>query len=368
MTRPARAGESPVPPALDRAAAWTWRLLVLAAGLLVVLVVLKRLEKVVLPLLAAVLLTALLQPVHRGLRRSGLPRALSAVLAVLLALAVLGGVLTYVVSRAGAQYPQLVDQISHLVDQGQRWLETGPLKLKPATHGDLGSQLVEYLRSRQDQVASGVLTAGRTAADVLASIVLALFLTVFMLYDGPRIWRWLTGLVPTTSRSRADHVGDRMWATVSGYVTGTFLVAVFHGLAMGITLLVVGVPLVAPLSVLVFLGSFIPLIGAVLFGGLAVLVTLVTKSVTVALIVLVVLVVENQVEGHVLQPFVVGRHVHLHPMAIALVLAAGAVLAGLPGAIFGVPLVASLNAAAKALRDPVPDDPLPSAEEVEAVA
>ena len=141
-----------------------------------------------------------------------------------------------------------------------------------------------------------------------------------------------------------------MWETLSGYITGTFLVALFHGVAMGLTLYVVGVPLVAPLAVLVFLGSFIPIVGVVVFGGLAVLVSLVANGATAGIIVLIALLVENQIESHVLQPFVVGRHVRLHPMAIALTLGAGAIVAGLPGAIFGVPLVASVNAAMR--RDP----------------
>ena len=156
-------------------------------------------------------------------------------------------------------------------------------------------------------------------------------------------------------RGRVDEVGERMWETVSGYVSGTFLVAAFHGIVMGIALAIVGVPLVAPLAVLIFVGGFIPLIGAVVFGGLAVLVTLVTNGGTAGIIILIVLVIDNQVESHVLQPFVVGRHVSLHPMAIALTLTAGAVIAGLPGAIFGVPLVAALNAGYKAIRGKPPE-------------
>ena len=355
-----------VPQLLDDAAGWGWRLLVVGGSLYVLGALALRLHLVVIPLLTALLLTTLLSPVSNRLRAWGVPRSLAALLTMLLALAVLGGVGTYVVSRAAAQYPALVDQISTLVDRSQHWLETGPLRLGKGNVDTFGSQLVDSLRSRQGQVAHGVLSAGRTVLDVVTGMLLTFFMTIFLLYDGPRIWAWLTGLFAESSRARVDLVGERMWRTLSGYVSGTFIVALFHGLAMGVTLAIVGVPLVAPLAVLVFLGSFIPLIGVVVFGGLAVLVTLVAKGPTTGLVVLVVLVVENQIESHVLQPFVVGRHVRLHPLAIAVTLASGAILAGLPGAIFAVPLVASVNAAAVALRPPREHVGAPSAADVEA--
>jgi predicted PurR-regulated permease PerM len=352
-----------VPTSLQNAAGWCWRLLVITAAVTFLGILARKLELVVIPLLTALLLAALLSPVANRLERLRLPRAAAAILTVLLAVGVLGGIGAFVVNRADAGYPQLVDQVGHLVDHTQSWLTNGPLHLKNT--GDLGARITDALQSRKGQVASGVLSAGRTIADVATGVVLTLFLTLFMLYDGPRIWAWLTGLVPDSAREQTDRVGERMWRTLSGYVTGTFLVALFHGAVMGITLAVLGVSLVAPLAVLVFIGGFIPLIGAVVFGGLAVLVTLVTNGPTAALVVLIVLVVGNQIEGHVLQPFVVGRHVSLHPMAIAVTLTSGAVLAGLPGAIFAVPLVAAANAAAVELRPPRPTDRLPSAAAVE---
>lgn len=355
-----------VPPLLQDAAGWCWRILVVAAAITLLGMLARKLELVVIPLLTALLLAALLEPVAARLRGLRIPRAIAAVLTVLLAIAVLGGIGVFVVNRAAAGYPQLVDQIGHLVDRTQEWLRTGPLHVKQTQSTDLGDRIASALRSRQGEVASGLLSASRTLADVVTDVVLTLFLTLFLLYDGPRIWAWLTGLVPNSSREQTDRVGERMWQTLSGYVTGTFIVALFHGIVMGITLAIVGVPLVAPLAVLIFIGGFIPLIGAVVFGGLAVLVTLVTKSAAAAVIVLIVLVVENQIESHVLQPFVVGRHVRLHPMAIALTLASGAVIAGLPGAIFAVPLVAALNAAAVQLRPPRDTDVLPAASAVEA--
>jgi predicted PurR-regulated permease PerM len=337
-----------VPDRLQRCAGWAWRVLVLAAFVLFVGAVALRLELVVVPLLTALLLTALLHPLNRLLMRAHLPRGLSSALTVLLAIAVLGGIGAYVVNRASSQYPALLTQLDVLVAKADHYLRTGPLHLnggKPGT--GLGQKLTTYLRERQGQLLSGAVTVGRTVVDALTGIVLTFFLTIFMLYDGPAIWAWITGLFPRRSRATVHAVGEEIWVTLTGYVTGTFTVALFQGALMGVTLAVIGVPLVAPLTVLVFIGGFIPLIGAVVFGGLAVLITLVSNGGTAAVVVLIVLIVANQLESHVLQPFIVGRHVRLHPMAIALTLTSGAVLAGLPGAIFAVPLVASLNAAGR---------------------
>ncbi len=345
-----------VPPALVAAAGWCWRILVIAAAITALGMLARKLELVVIPLCTALLLSALLHPVNGRLRRAGVPRGLAALITVLIALATLGGIGAYVVNRASAEYADLVDQLGVLVGNTQHYLITGPLKLNPNQVNNAGDQVLGLLDHRQGAVASGVVSATRRALDVVTDVVLTFFLTIFMLYDGDRIWTWLAGLFPERNRHKVDDVGAHMWTTLSGYVTGTFTVATFHAVVIGITLAILHVPLVAPIAVLIFIGSFIPLIGAVIFGGVAVLIALVTTGPTAAIVVLVVLLVDNQIESHVLQPFVVGRYVRLHPMAMALTLAAGAVIAGLPGAIFSVPLIASVNAAVKVLtgRDTMP--------------
>ncbi|MFL6239782.1 MAG: AI-2E family transporter [Actinomycetes bacterium] len=369
MTAPAREPvRERVPQALVDAGAWAWRILVIALVIYGFARLAKKLELVVIPLLIAILLTALLHPVKTRLRRAGLGRGWAALATMIFALVVLGGIGAFVANRAAAGYPQLVDEVSHLITKTQDWLVTGPLNLQRSQVNDFGDKIVSFLKDRQGTLASSAITATKTAAEVLASALLTLFLTIFMVYDGDRIWAWIVGFFPNRMRARMHEAGEEVWRTISGYITGTFAVATFHGVVMGITLWIVGVPLVAPLAVLVFLGSFIPIIGVVIFGGLAVLVTLVAKGVTAAIVVLVVLVVEHQIEGHVLQPLVVGRYVRLHPMAIALTLAAGALIAGIPGAIFGVPIVASINAAAKILKRPMLDTggttPPPAAPEI----
>ena len=349
--------EERVPQGLKDAAGWSWRILVVGFLLMQLGELYQRLELATIPLSVAILLTALLRPVQVRLERWRLPRSAAAVVTVLLGLIVLGGVAAFVVNRAAAGYDQLVTSVDQIVSDTKHWLVTGPLHLRQSSVNglDVGS-LQDFLRGNKGQVVSGVVDAGKTAFETLTGVVLTNFLTIFLLYDGPQVWRWLTALFPEERRTTVDHVGERMWHTVSGYVTGTFLVATFHGVVIGVTLAVVGAPLVAPLALLVFIGAFIPLIGAIIFGGLAVLVTLVADSPGAAVAVLIVLVVANQVEGHVLQPFVVGRHVSLHPMGIAITLAVGAVLGGLPGAIFAVPLVAAVNAAVATVRG-VPGPP-----------
>jgi predicted PurR-regulated permease PerM len=334
-----------VPQGLIDAAAWCWRLIVIGAFLYFLGKFALRLKLVVVPLLTALLLTALLAPIASRLKRWGAPRGVAALVTMLIAIAVIGGIGAFVWNRAAVGYPQLVDQIAHLVSRAQHWLETGPLNLQHNSVSNIGDKFVQFLRDRQGEIAASAVHATRTVAELLTGLVLTIFLTILMVYDGDRMWAWITGLFPTSHRARAHAAGEEVWKTLSGYVTGTFTVAVFHGVVMGITLWIVGVPLVAPLAVLIFVGSFVPLIGIVVFGGLAVLVTLVSNNATDAVIVLVVLVVEHQIEAHALQPFIVGRYVRLHPLVIAVTLTAGAVLAGLPGAIFAVPLVASINAA-----------------------
>src|SRR3954454_18310229 len=344
-----------VPQGLVTAGGWAWRILVIGVLIYGLGKLAAKLELPLIPFLLAILLTALLHPIKSRLRRAGLGRGWSALVTMLFALVVLGGIGAFVANRAAAGYPQLVDEVSSLVTKTQHWLIRGPLHLQRSQVTDFGDKIVSFLKDRQGTLATSAISATKTAAEILASAVLTLFLTIFMVYDGDRIWAWIVAFFPTRVRARMHEAGEEVWKTISGYITGTFAVATFHGLVMGITLWIVGVPLVAPLAVLVFLGSFIPIIGVVVFGGLAVLVPLVSQGATAAIVVLIVLVIEHQIEGHVLQPLVVGRYVRLHPMAIALTLAAGAIIAGIPGAIFGVPIVASINAAVKILRRPLLD-------------
>lgn len=338
-----------VPVVLAGAAAWCWRILVILGAFIALFELLGRLMLLVVPFAAALLTAALLDPLASRLRQAGFGRGLATLVTVLVTLALLGTVGYYVVNRAIADYPQLADQATHVVKQTEDVLRRRPFNINSASIDNIGATITNALNKHKAQVASGVVDAGRRAAEVLTGVLLWLFLTVMFLLDGAGMWDWIVRLFPRAAEERVRGAGRRAWQTLSGYITGQFLVALFHALAIGITLVILRSPLVAPLALLVFIGSFIPIVGAVVAGGIAVLVTLVAGGTVKALVLLIVLVVENQVEGHVLQPFVVGRYVRLHPVAIAVSLTAGALLLGITGAIFSVPLVAAINAAVRFL-------------------
>jgi predicted PurR-regulated permease PerM len=349
----ARASESPdvrVPVLLAGAAAWCWRILVIAGAFLALFLLIAKLQLLVLPFFTAMLLSALLHPAVAFLRRKHWPSGLATTGVLLVAFLIIAAIAAFVINRASAEYPKLVDQVNHVIDQTRHFM-VAHTSIDPKNFDNVSGKILDTLRSHQSQIASGVVTAGKTLGEFATGAILAFFITFFLLYDGERIWRWVVDLFPRGAREDLRGAGERAWRTLTGYVAGTFIVALFHGVVIGVTLLLLGTPLVAPLAVLVFIGSFIPIIGAVLFGGLAVLVTLVTQGVVPALIVLVVLIVDNQAEAHLLQPLVVGRYVSLHPLAIAVALTGGALLAGLPGAIFAVPIVAAVNAGVGHVRE-----------------
>ncbi|MCW2898092.1 MAG: family transporter [Streptosporangiaceae bacterium] len=334
----------PVPPLLADLAGWGWRLLLLGVMAVLLLWVAQQLYLVSIPVAAALLLTALLSPVVAQLRRHGWPRAFATAATVLGMLLAVGGLLTWVVQRALAEVPRLSRELQRAVQQ---------LPISNTTLQRLRSQLVASLQSTSGSL-NGVLTGVQTAVAVLTGIILTLLLTIILLADGERMWAWLVTRLPAGGRVRAVRAGAPAWARLSGWVRGTFIIAAMHSVVLAVTMLILGLPLVAPLAVLVFLGSFIPLIGALVSGALAVLVTFAAKGLTAAILLIVVLVVDNQIEAHVLQPFLVGRYVRLHPFVVAVVITAGALVGGLAGALLAVPFTAAAYAALTNLSDPRP--------------
>ncbi len=340
----------PVPPLLADMAGWGWRVLLLAVIAWLLLRVAQQLYLVSLPIAAALLMTALLSPVVTALRRHGVPRGLATALTVLGMLGVVVGLLTWVVQRAIAEAPTLSSELSAAVQK---------LPISNATLLRLRGQFVDYLQAGSGSLAGGVITGVQTGAEVVTGVLLTLLLTIILLADGDRMWGWLVAHLPVAARPRVQRAGSPAWERLSGWIRGTFVIAVFHSVVVAITLAILGVPLVAPLTVLVFLGSFIPLVGAILAGGLATLVTFASQGTTAAIVLVIVLLIDNQVEAHVLQPFLVGRYVRLHPFVVAIVITAGALLGGLAGALLAVPFTAAVYAALTHLPDPHPPPHLP---------
>ncbi len=340
-----------VPRWLQTSAAWSWRLLLLAAALYVAARVAALLYIVVVPCAAAILLTALLQPLTARLRRRGMSPLAATWCTLLLAIVLLGGAGWLVTTRVQADYPSLVTQFKHTTTQVQAWLAGPPFHLHTGSLQQLSNDVVKYLSQHKSAVEGTVVTGSRIVVELLAGAVLCFFVSFFLIKDGDRIWQWLTSRFQPERKRRADLAGAAAWQAVVYYVRGTSAVAAIHAVVMGVTLTIIGAPLVVPLALFMFVAAFVPLVGVLVAGAVALLVVLATKGWIAAIIVFVVMVVMNQLEGHLLQPQVVGKMVRLHPLAVILVLAVGGVVAGIAGAVVAVPITAAVTRAARALRD-----------------
>jgi predicted PurR-regulated permease PerM len=339
-----------VPYPIRLAAAWVWRLAVIAVGIGALLWVVALFQVIVVPLLVAALVSALLLPVVQLLVRSGAPRGLAVGLTLLGALAVVVGLLALVGTQIATGFAGLRTQAAAGFREVEEWMATGPLNLT-------GAQIDQYLQSAREQVSAnserlvqGALSFTSTAGHVLAGVFLALFATFFFLLDGARIWHWIVGLLPRDAQEPMEGALRRGWVTLTAYVRATVLVALVDAVGIGAGAAVLRVPLAVPLAVLVFLGAFVPIVGALLTGSVAVLVALVAEGPVTALLMLGVVVLVQQAESHVLQPLLLGRAVAVHPLAVIVAIAAGVLLAGVVGALFAVPLVAVVNTVVIYLR------------------
>ena len=348
-----------VPGWLQAGAAWSWRLLLLAAAIDHNARVIGVLYIVVVPCTAALLLTALLQPLTARLRRTGLPSLAATWCTMLIAALVLGGIVLLVTNRVSADYPTLVDETRHTTMQVEAWLSGPPFHIKSSSVQNALNNIPGYLSKHKALVEGTVVTGGKIAAEFFGGLVLMLFVMFFLIKDGERIWAWLIGALRTDTAERVNRAGHAAWLAVVYYMRGTVAVAAIHAVVIGATLYIMGAPLVIPLAVLVFLAAFVPLVGLLVAGTLAILVTLAAKGWVAAVILLGVLIIEDQLEGHLLQPQVVGRVIRLHPLAVILALAVGGVLAGIAGAVVAVPIVAVITRAVPELRrrDPAPGGP-----------
>ncbi len=352
-----------VPYPLRIAAAWSWRVLMVAAAALAVLWVVGRLHQVVVPVAISLLLSALLSPAVSWLRkRVRLHRSLATALVMIGGLAVVVGTLTLVITQFVNSWPKLSQNAKAGVQQIQGWLKAGPLHLSDQQLNSVFDAANQWLNDHRSTLTTGAVSTATTALDVLASIFLILFTTFFFLRDGRRIWRFLVGLLPVAGREPLGSAGEQSWQTLVAYVRATVLVAFIDAVGIGIGLVLLRVPLAFPLAALVFLGAFIPIIGATLSGTVAILVALVTRGPLVALLVLLVVIGVQQLEGHVLQPAIMGKAVAIHPLAVIMAIATGVVLAGIVGALVAVPITAVLNTgirhlAARRAHQPEPAPP-----------
>ena len=346
--------DASVEPLVRKTAAWAWRLLVILAAAVALLWVVAKLEIIVVPVLLALMISALLLPAVDWLDRHGLPRGGAVTLVLLSGFAILGGILTFVVSQFIVGLPDLVEQVTHSIDSTRRWLIEGPAHLSREQIDHAGTAAIEALRNNQAKLTSGALSTAATITELVTAAVLVLFTLIFFLYGGRDIWQYVAKVIPGHVRDRVHEAGRAGYGALTAYVRATFLVAFTDAAGVGAGLAVMHVPLALPLASIVFLGAFVPLIGALISGLLAVVVALLAKGVVYALLTFGLLIVVNQIEAHVVQPLVMGRAVSIHPLAVVLAIAAGGVLAGIVGALLAVPTTAFLNNAFQVLlaKDP----------------
>jgi putative heme transporter len=347
--------DASVHPVVRKTAAWSWRLLVILGALVALLWVVGHLEVIVVPVLLATMVTAMLLPLVDLLNRRGVPRGAAVATVILSSIVVVGGLLTFVVSQFIQGAPALVDQVTLSITSARNSLNTGLLahfsndQVKSAT-----DTAIDALKNNQSKLTSGALSTAGTITELVTGALLMLFTLIFLLQGGRNIFAFVTKVFPLTVRERVRDASRAGFGSLIGYVRATFLVAFVDAAGIGIGLAIMGIPLALPLASLVFLGAFIPLVGAVLTGGLAVIVALIAKGWVYALITFGLIIAVQQLEAHVLQPLVMGRAVSLHPLAVVLAIATGGVTAGIVGALLAVPIVAVLNSAARVL---VADDP-----------
>ena len=354
MTPAAARVDQSVSPLVRSAAAWSWRLLVIVAALAVTFEILQRFGVVFVPVALAMLGTALLLPAVDFLDRYGAARGGAVAFVLVLGVAVFSGILAFVVNQFIDGAPQLVDQVERSVDSTRDWMINGPLHLRSDQINSATDSAVNALRTHQTELTSGALSTAGTLVEILTGALLCLFTVIFFLLGGRSIWRFVTQIVPREHRHRVYEAGAAGFHSLAGYARATTLVALVDAVAIGSGLGIMGIPLALPLASLIFLGAFIPLIGALIAGFLAVIVALLAKGIIYALITLGLIIAVMQLEAHVLQPLVMGRAVSIHPLGVVLGLAAGGVLAGIVGALLAVPAIAFFNSFIRVL---IADDP-----------
>lgn len=335
-----------MPRGLRIATAYSWRFLVVAAAIGVAVWLVIQLKLLVIPLLIAILVSALLYPAFTWMLRHHVPRWIAIVVSVVSTLAIVTGLLWLAVWQITLQWSTVQDRTVDAIGQFRQYLIDGPLHLSAEQIDDLLAQGWSFLQEQAELLWSGALAIGSTVGHVVTGTLLAIFILLCLLADGAGIWRWVLRLFPKRARPAADGAGRAGWVTVVNYARTQLLVATIDAIGIGLGAFLLGVPLAIPVAVLVFLGAFVPFVGAVVTGAVAVFLALVYNGPWIALWMLIVVLGVQQLEGHVLQPLLMGSAVKVHPLAVVLVVAGGAMIAGIPGALFAVPLAAFVNVVA----------------------
>ena len=343
---PSNFSRAEVPWALDLAAAWGWRMLVIAGGVYVLLWLLSFFAVVALPLVIALLIAALANPVVHGLNRVGIRRGAAAGIVVVGGLIFVIALLTFVGQQIATGAQDLAGQVVDGLEKIRTWLRDGPLHASDSQINGWIEEAQKSIteRSKNTEVVGRVTEFGTALGHIVAGLFIVLFATYFFLADGERIWSWLVRLFPRAARERVDSSGRIAWVSLTQFVRATVIVAMTDAIGIMIVAAILKVPFILPIGVLVFLGAFVPMVGAAVAGSVAVLVALVAHGPVTALLMLGGVVLVQQIEGHILQPFLMGRWVSLHPLGVIVAIGCGVLVAGIAGALVAVPLAAVGNA------------------------
>ena len=349
-TNPAESAAA-VPQGLQIAASWGWRVIVVAALIGGLFWLVRYLSEVFIPVAVAILLTALMLPLANRLKKWGTPRAAATAVTVLGSIAIIVGVLIVIGGQIAGQGAELssnvvngFNKLSDWLNNGPltQWLRNGPLHVNAAwlDSSTWVSRITDFLKTSGSTIATYAAEFGAQIGHFFAGLALAIFALFYFIYDGRGIWTFLLKFFPRTGRDRVDQAAQKGWRSLSSYVRATILVALVDSLGVLIVALILGVPVAPALAALVFIGAFIPIVGALVSGSVAVLVALVALGWVQALIMLGGVILVMQVEGHVLQPFLLGRAVKLHPLAVIVAIAIGIIVGGIVGALLAVPILA----------------------------
>ena len=342
------------------ASEWAGRLLIVAVGGYILLRILERVSLVAFAFVLGIFFTSVLHPLETRLRAKIGKKSLSTAIVLLSGIVVFGLVGWFVYDQISSHSTELGAQVNNVGDKIKQWLRDGPFHVRDADLNKWTANLTGLLKTHQTQLLSSAFSTAQTVFEVLGGLFLALISTFFLLRDGHQVWQWVVRLLPTAARPRVDAAGERGWSTLGGYVRGQVTIAFIHAVTIFFVLLILRVPLAAALAVLIFLGSFVPILGLTISGALCIGITLLEHGLTAGIVVAIAIIALVQIEGNLLQPLIMSRAVHIHPLAVALAVASGTTLDGIVGALIAVPLVAFSNSFIRALRseplDPVTEE------------
>ncbi|GGK97798.1 AI-2E family transporter [Curtobacterium luteum] len=342
-THPDPVVEDSVPTGMRIAGAWSWRVLVVLGVVAVFIYLVMLFSEVLIPFLIGIVVASLLVPLSNWLQRHHVPKWIAVLVSLVGGLAAVGGLIWLVVDQIAAARPSLRDRALQQYDSVQQLLQNSGLDISEKDFNNSLNQATNWLQDNSGSILSGAASVGSSLTHVLTGLFVVIFTVIFLLIDGKNVWRWVVRIFPRKARPAIDGAGVAGWTTLTSFVKVQIFVAFVDAVGIGIGAAALQLPLVVPIAVFVFLGAFIPVVGAIVTGILAVIVALLFNGWGAALIMLGVVLAVQQIEGHILQPLVMGNAVKVHPLAVVLGVTAASGLAGIAGAFFAVPLIATLN-------------------------